>query len=598
SFFMGMDVAESNVAAVLEPGSEAGLSLDNEHVKIKFGSHGTDQLLKGEVNEVPESNLPTNATDEWPQPKQIHSFYIVRYRTFEDQNLKVKMESAEKELQKKNQARLEIVEKIKAKRADRAQVIAQIRNLSVENKQFRTVMDEKRKEMEPLQQALGKLRGSSGGRDNRGSNLCSTEEELNDLIKGLQYRIQHESNTLNEEKQILKEIKRLEGTREKVIANATERAMIEVSLGEKDAIQDQVKLIGVDLDGVRKEKQLISSKLKQLDEEKIAIEKQISALEDELAGITEKRDKTFETVKELRKQREDGNTPFYQNRVLLTKAKSVAASKDVDALMELSNTEVENFMSLWNSNKSFRDDYMRRILPSFDARQLSRDARLKNPDEKPQVQAGASTPEAAEFIQKEDVVPEEVPVGSPTKKPKVQKPKNSKNQKEEGNSKLVSSAKGNVVDAIEEEEVFSLDKLPKDSLPMEEIDEEKLKELKREEEIAKRIQAEERKKKLAEKAASKAALKALKEAEKKLKEREKRERKKAGGAPVAPDESTEQQQEPSVDDADEPNETVETTETPTVPKKKYKEPKEKPTRRGPRRKGMDSVPKAVLKRKK
>lgn len=61
-------------------------------------------------------------------------------------------------------------------------------------------------------------------------------------IKSLQYRIQHETIPLSEEKQILREIKQLEGTREKVIANAAERAKIQDSMGEKEAIQDQVKV--------------------------------------------------------------------------------------------------------------------------------------------------------------------------------------------------------------------------------------------------------------------------------------------------------------------------------------------------------------------
>ncbi|KAL0362683.1 UNVERIFIED_CONTAM: Proton pump-interactor 1 [Sesamum calycinum] len=314
---MGVEVVDSNLP-VIETGNEANVSVVNEKVNIKFGSHVVDEPVKGEANKVSESNLPKDAVDEWPEPKQIHSFYIVRYRALEDQKLKAKLDVAEKELQKKNQARSQIVEKIRAKRrriqsgmqldigfsridlklrwvtarsacidigyrcfirqADRSQLIAQIRSLSVENKQFRTIMDEKRKEMEPLQQALGKLRGTSGGRD-RGSGVCSSEEELNDLIKSLQYRIQHESIPLSEEKQILREIKQLEGTREKVIANAAERARIQDSLGEKEVIQGQVKLIGNDLDGVRKEKQVIHAKLKQLDEEKLALEKEISVLE-------------------------------------------------------------------------------------------------------------------------------------------------------------------------------------------------------------------------------------------------------------------------------------------------------------------------------
>lgn len=64
---------------------------------------------------------------------------------------------------------------------ERAQIRTQIHTLSVENKQFRSVLDEKRKEMEPLQQALGKLKGSYGVRD-RGSGICSSESELNDVV--------------------------------------------------------------------------------------------------------------------------------------------------------------------------------------------------------------------------------------------------------------------------------------------------------------------------------------------------------------------------------------------------------------------------------
>lgn len=65
--------------------------------------------------------------------------------------------------------------------ADRFQVIGQLKSIGEETKQFRLIMDEKRKEMEPLQQALGKLRSSNtGGRER--SFICSSEEELNDVV--------------------------------------------------------------------------------------------------------------------------------------------------------------------------------------------------------------------------------------------------------------------------------------------------------------------------------------------------------------------------------------------------------------------------------
>lgn len=169
-------------------------------------------------------------------------------------------------------------------------------------------------------------------------------------------------------------------------------------------------------------------------------------------------------------------------------------------------------MALWSSNKAFRADYESRILQSLDMRQFSKDGRMRNFDEKPLVQVEMPTPAPSEKEvvktkqpPKEEVIPP-VQGGSSTEQ-KVAKAKTAKNNKE-GNKKI------EIPDEEYEPEYFSTDKVQK----RDEFDEKKMKELKREEEIAKRQQAEERKKKQAEKAAAKAAIKAQKEAEKKLKE--------------------------------------------------------------------------------
>lgn len=115
---MAVEIVESNLV-IVDNGNDENETVDNEKLSIMFGSHGVDEPAKVEINNVSESNLPKDAVDEWPEPQQIHSFYVVRYRALEDQNLKAKLDLAEKELQKKNQARLQIVEKIRAKRVSR-----------------------------------------------------------------------------------------------------------------------------------------------------------------------------------------------------------------------------------------------------------------------------------------------------------------------------------------------------------------------------------------------------------------------------------------------------------------------------------------------
>ncbi|KAJ6823970.1 proton pump-interactor 1 [Iris pallida] len=471
--------------------------------------NGTDGEVK-EAGHATNANLPKDVVDEWPEPKQIHTFYLVRFRSYEDPQLKAKIEQADKEVHHKNQARFQITEALKAKRAERSILKSQLQPFLTEIKKYKTVMDEKRKEREPLQAALGQLRTANTAAREKGMGLCSSEQDLNDLIQSLHYRIQHESNTLNEEKQLLKDIKQLEATREKVIANAATKAKIQDSKGQKDAIQDQVKLISADMDGVRKEREAIWGQINQVDEKLKVVDDAISSLEEELRSISERRDKAFETLNALRRVRDEANACFYQNRSLLNLAKDLAAKKDTKALEELSQSEVDKFIKEYSSDKAIRVDYERRILSSLNSRQLSRDGRMRNPDEKPIVVElpPAMKLEAAPLKvtpkQVMEVVKPPVPVDTvSTKKVQV--------------DELTKSIEADNGGQVKESEDVGKTREDQPSSKSKEIDPAKLKEMKREEEIAKAKLAMERKKKMAEKSAAKAVARAQKEAEKKLK---------------------------------------------------------------------------------
>lgn len=67
-------------------------------------------------------------------------------------------------------------------------MISQLKPLTAEDKQYRAVMDEKRKDIKPLQTALGKLNSANNAVREKGMGLCSSEEELNDLVS-LRYLI-------------------------------------------------------------------------------------------------------------------------------------------------------------------------------------------------------------------------------------------------------------------------------------------------------------------------------------------------------------------------------------------------------------------------
>ncbi|TYG71729.1 hypothetical protein ES288_D05G421400v1 [Gossypium darwinii] len=354
---MGVEVVDSDLAQLsIDKVTEVDRSFLHENGKldkdpvynnpIEVDSH-SEEPDKEEENCASDPDFPKDADVEWPAPKQIHSFHFIRYRFYEDPAIKAKLDQADKEIQKWNKARFKLTDELKAKRADRSEMLSQLMLFFFSFSHFNGIYE--------LQ------------------------------IHSLQYRIQHESISLSKEKRILKEIKHLEGTREKVIANAAMRSKIQDSLGQKEDIQDQVKLMGVDLNGVRKEQHAVWSKKKEIKDKLDETETKIESLQNELKAVTLKRDKAFENIQELRKQSDQGNSHFYQSRTIVRNAKLLAAQKDIKALEELSIVEVEKFMALWNGNKAFRDDYEKRILPSLDSWLLSRDGRIRNPDEKPLV---------------------------------------------------------------------------------------------------------------------------------------------------------------------------------------------------------------------
>ncbi|XP_044974115.1 proton pump-interactor BIP103-like [Hordeum vulgare subsp. vulgare] len=96
---------------------------------------------------------------------------------------------------------------------------------------------------------------------------------------------------------------------------------------ETDAIQDQVKIIGDGIDGVRKERQGVRSKIKVLDDEMKVVDGEIALLQEDLNAATARKDKAYESLTELRKLRDLANASFHQNRIVLNKRRELNGSR-------------------------------------------------------------------------------------------------------------------------------------------------------------------------------------------------------------------------------------------------------------------------------
>ncbi|CAN6166702.1 unnamed protein product [Urochloa humidicola] len=580
---MGMEVVGAETAPAEVKVSDGEVNLFQEKESKATAKEREEAAVFGSETTTNVADLapPKDVKDEWPEPKQTYAFYFVKVRTFEDPKLRAKLELAEKEFQKKIQARSKLIDAVRAKKAERSSIISELKPLTAENRQYNEVVNEKIKEMEPLRNSLGKFREENNAMRAQGAGLCSSIEELEQTIKMLNERLVHESHTLAEEKRLVKEIKDLEKTRSKVVSNAANRAKLQDTVVEKEAIQDQVKIIGEGIDGIKKERQAVRSKIKVLEDELKVVDAEIASLQEDLDAATARKDKAYESLQELRALRDAKNASFIQNRAVLNKAKDYSSRNMLTGLQELHKTEVDKFMTQWCESKAFREDYEKRILASLNSRLLTRDGRMRNPDEKPI------------FIESQVPVPaaerEPVPVKLPAKQAKeVPAPQADEAPKVEARSKgPVKSLKAKA--ALDADDDYEAER-PKEKAKPTEADVAKLKEIKRQEEIEKNKLALERKKRQAEKQAAKAAARAQEEAEKKLKKEEKKAKKKSGAADT---------DEPSESDAksDEATETQAEEEAPVSTTVK-KEQKENVRHRNVVSRSKVPPPKALLKRKK
>ncbi|CAH8358236.1 unnamed protein product [Eruca vesicaria subsp. sativa] len=436
------------------------------------------------------------AEEEWPEAKPF-SFYFVKRPAYDDPEIKAKINEADSEIYQCNKRRIDISNAQKSQRAEMSSLYAQMESLGPKSEGYKMVFEEKRKEFDTLHEALRNQRCSSSGQ------LSFSKEELDHLIYIAHYVIEHGTIGLEEEHWVLKETEK---------SNAI--VLSEESLAQKEASIHRLKLMAVEMNEVKKELEAITWNINCLSDKLGQIQNKIWGLDLEMAHILELRDKAYERIKMLRIQRDKGNAAFFQSLAVMRKAKELAASGNVRDLEVFSSSEVDRFMTSWNNDKAYRDDYVKRISLSLYERHLSIDGRIRDQEGETHVvqekQALVkTTKEGMVVIHKRN---REESSSNSSQDANVITDK----QKKEVKKKVIidfnrSSDEESVVTDLE----FPVYENPKKEEEV--VDEETLKERKREEELEKARLAMERKKKLQEKAAAKAALRAQKEAEKKLK---------------------------------------------------------------------------------
>ncbi|XP_050235412.1 uncharacterized protein LOC126684035 [Mercurialis annua] len=461
-------------------------------------------------------------------------YYMIRIPRYDDDdNLKEQIKRAQIQVDEKTKSRDAIRAEIQKERANSYKFTASIDAALSEETAARDLLKAKRKEIDSVLVVI-----------NRGKS-ASELKNIDDTIHAIEYKIQHETLPLKEEKQYIIEIKKLKQTRERLSDNFGSQEAVQEAIDQKVQFEERMKILRKEADLLR-ESALKAEAATKNDEKKYQGEKaKVDVLAAQFRAADDIRQEAYAHLQSLRKRLYDKSKYFYKYKDDATAASDLASKGKKEELQHHCVNQVERFMELWNGNDEFRKEYERCNRRSTLRRFRTLDGRSLGPDEDP--------PVIPNFVNERLAENNVIPSISALQEEKITAPVKNENK----DAISVSKVRGQNDAAVKSEKPVKHATLGKGlatvsgRVEVEKADTEEHKLTKEEEELARKAEdvrkkeeaamlreqrlldekikakeAMERKKRNADKARARAELKARKEAEQKEKEKEKKARKK------------------------------------------------------------------------
>lgn len=462
--------------------------------------------------------------DEKKEKKSIF-YYLIRVPRYFDDEIEEQIVHGQQQVEEMTRKRDAIREEIQAKKAtcnvyrDKIEAAKQEEGVAYDARYVKC------QEMESVQSMLNMI------------NSAFMVEEIGDQIRQVQHRIEHETISLKEEKQLIRELKQLKSQHQQLRSNLHKQAETQPAIDQKEALEKRLKLLKEDLDSVRNEilrtEEITNAARKVFRDEN----EKLRNMQEQFRSADVLRQEAYACVQKLKKQLYEKNKYFRVYKDDARKAEEYKFTGDKEALNSHCVNQVEKVMELWNKNDDFRNEYVRLNRRSTWRRLHTSKVLSLGPDEpfipwkvREKVVATRSST-VSTLGQGNSVSPFEHKRTEEKSTVKQNQNHQTIPKKEtipivlENDAAIVSGK----VEAEEKTEEANKQTEEEKELAIreEEAAAAKIREQLLLEERVKAKEAEERKRRNAEKALTRAELKAQKEAEQKEKERAKRERKKA-----------------------------------------------------------------------
>ncbi|XP_057521364.1 uncharacterized protein LOC130801513 isoform X2 [Amaranthus tricolor] len=513
------------------------LKTEDDGVHSTEFNHGTydgvvnsEQINTGEILVTHQEGSWVDSVDGLdvnPDLLKRPFYYLIRLPRFDDVELTEQKKKSDMEVQKKTLERDAVLKVYHEKKAAFLEVKSNYNASRSKERAANSLMTAKKQEIDAAQSLINLARNAV------------TVEDIDGQILYVERRIQHETLSLAEERNLVREIKRLNQQRDQLAANTRRQQELHQALDQRVETEERLKVLRKEYDALRenhaKAYESFTTVKRIYDGESASL----NSLKVELTCHDDIRQKAWSQLQDLKKKAYEKNEMFYRYKDGARIASDYAKAGKMEDLEQHCVNQVEKFMDLWNKNDEFRTKYVKCNRRSTLRRFRTLDGRSLGPDEEP--------PSLEDFSNNKDNASAKIGLNTtvslkrdfPLVAKKVDeksvmnvaeqkiKPVRAKNRVEPTSKNKLAEPSGRIEPEKEDHKLTKEEEelVRKAEEKKREEEAAQLREKRRLEEKAKAQEALERKEKLAKKAKARAEFKAKKEAEEKKKETEKRAKK-------------------------------------------------------------------------
>ncbi|CAO2819386.1 unnamed protein product, partial [Amaranthus hypochondriacus] len=334
------------------------------------GVVNSEQTTTGEIQEGSWVDS-VDGLDVNPDLVKTPFYYLIRLPRFDDVELTEQKKQSDMEVQKKTLERDAVLKVYHEKKASFLEVKSNYNASRSKERAANSLVTAKKREIDAAQSLLNLARNAV------------TVEDVDGQILYMERRIQHETLSLAEERNLVREIKRLNQQRDQLAANTRRQQELHQALDQRVETEERLKVLKKEYGALRdnhaKAYESFTTVKRIYDGESASL----NSLKVELTCHDDIRQKAWSQLQDLKKKAYEKNEMFYRYKDDARIAFDYAKAGKMEDLEQHCVNQVEKFMELWNKNDEFRTKYVKCNKRSTLRRFRTLDGRSLGPDEEP-----------------------------------------------------------------------------------------------------------------------------------------------------------------------------------------------------------------------